>query len=210
VDWQRARSIRLSRPFLIVVVALCALVSVMLATTGPWFRPGGRAQPTPLTTTPLPQGDDTAVALAGPIAAPAASATDRPKPVAEAGSRATRASAPTPLSVASARLCRSLSTSDSRDATGDWRCVPASRPVDSGPLTFYTRVQSPRDTTVQHRWYRGDRLYQAVDLRVRANHVNGYRTYSRYTMSSRSTGDWRVELRSRDGILLHEERFVVR
>jgi hypothetical protein len=73
---------------------------------------------------------------------------------------------------------------------------------------FYTRLKSPADTTVQHRWYRGDRLYQAVDLPIRANTSTGYRTYSRNTVDG--SGDWRVEVRTTDGVLLHEERFVVR
>ena len=38
----------------------------------------------------------------------------------------------------------------------------------------------------------------------------GYRTYSRNTISSERVGNWRVELRSADGAVLHEERFTVR
>jgi len=72
---------------------------------------------------------------------------------------------------------------------------------------FYTRLKSPRDTKVQHRWYQGDRLRQNVELTIRANPGSGYRTYSRGTVT---TGEWRVELRSQDGALLHEERFTVR
>ena len=65
-------------------------------------------------------------------------------------------------------------------------------------------------TTIQHRWYQDDRLRQAVELRVEANRTAGYRTYSRNLMKSESAGDWRVEVRSEDGSLLHEERFAVR
>jgi hypothetical protein len=46
-----------------------------------------------------------------------------------------------------------------------------------------------------------------VDLTIRANPGDGYRTFSRNTVVS---GEWRVELRTRDGVLLHEERFSVR
>ena len=92
---------------------------------------------------------------------------------------------------------------------GDWRCAHASLPVAPGSLFFYTRVKSTGDTTVQHRWYRGERLYKVVELRVRANSVRGYRTYSRTTVNSLSGEDWKVELRSNDGTLLHEERFSV-
>jgi hypothetical protein len=53
-------------------------------------------------------------------------------------------------------------------------------------------------------------LRKAVELRIRANPTDGYRTYSRNTVDQQSRGDWKVELRTKDGILLHEERFVVR
>ena len=88
--------------------------------------------------------------------------------------------------------------------------MPPSLPVGPGALLFYTRLESPIDTTVQHRWYQGDRLRQSVDLSIRANTSGGYRTYSRNTINDQSAGEWRVELRTRDGVLLHEERFVVR
>jgi hypothetical protein len=107
---------------------------------------------------------------------------------------------PSPL-VADARLCTALSAA--------WRCEPAGTPVRPGGLVFYTRVKSDRDTTVHHRWYAGDRLRQAVELRIRAGGDRGFRTYSRTTVSP-IIGDWRVELRTRDGALLHEERFSVR
>jgi len=53
-------------------------------------------------------------------------------------------------------------------------------------------------------------LRRAVQLRVEANPGAGYRTYSRNTISSESAGDWRLEVRSADGTVLHEERFTVR
>ncbi len=130
-----------------------------------------------------------------------------PVPAAEApkGRQRRRSGAQSPASpplVASARLCRSLSTG------GDWQCAPAADPVSPGPLVFLTRIKSPTDTTVFHRWYRGDRLLRSVELRIRANPSEGYRTFSRNTVNAQ--GDWRVELRTSDGGLLHEERFVVR
>jgi hypothetical protein len=106
--------------------------------------------------------------------------------------------------VAAAQLCETLSTS------GGWQCVAPTLPVNPGPVYFYSRVKSTTDTTVQHRWYRGDRLRQEVSLRISANPSAGYRTYSRQTVDSEGSSDWRVELRTSDGILLHEERFVVR
>lgn len=79
--------------------------------------------------------------------------------------------------------------------------------ADAGVLVFYTRIRSPRGTTVEHRWYRGDTVVQSVRLRIGANSGAGYRTYSRNTVGS---GAWRVELRASDGTLLHEARFTVR
>lgn len=102
--------------------------------------------------------------------------------------------------VVRARLCADLE---------EWRCDPPDRPVPSGPLFFYTQVKSTNATTVQHRWYWDNRLTQSVDLRVEASPTEGYRTFSRNTMKSESAGSWRVELRSKDGALLHEERFTV-
>ena len=77
-------------------------------------------------------------------------------------------------------------------------------------MFFYTQVKSATATTIEHRWYQGDRLRQAVPLPIQANPGAGYRTYSRNTISSERAGDWRVELRSANGTVLHEERFTVR
>jgi hypothetical protein len=52
-------------------------------------------------------------------------------------------------------------------------------------------------------------MRRAVQLRIEANPGAGYRTYSRNTISSQPAGNWRVEVRSADGTVLHEERFTV-
>ena len=103
--------------------------------------------------------------------------------------------------VVRARLCAELD---------EWRCDPPDLLVPSGPLFFYTQVKSVSPTTIQHRWYRDNRLHQSVDLRVQASPSLGFRTYSRNVMNGDSAGSWRVELRSEAGALLHEERFTVR
>jgi hypothetical protein len=77
-------------------------------------------------------------------------------------------------------------------------------------MFFFTQVKSATATTIEHRWYQGDRMRRAVRLRVEANPGAGYRTYSRTTISRENAGDWRVELRGADGTVLHEERFSVR
>jgi hypothetical protein len=135
-----------------------------------------------------------------PIEAPSS-----PLPPAPAERGGTKASVLQPPLVAAVQLCSDLS----RGGPGDWQCVSPGLPVGPGSLFFYTRVKSPTDTTVLHRWYRGDRLVQAVELPIRANTTGGFRTYSRYNVSE-GAAEWRVELRAKDGVLLREERFLVR
>ena len=101
-----------------------------------------------------------------------------------------------------AQLCRTFSTSG-----GNWRCDPAGDTAAPGRMAFYTRVKSPRNTVVVHRWYHGATLRQSVTLSIQASPTEGYRTYSRLTVDQ---GAWRLEVRSTDGDLLHEQRFTVR
>ena len=151
------------------------------------------------------------------VARPHAPADDEPAPItpepraAETGADETSASVVVPASavtpattparlvVVRASLCGDLD---------DWLCDPSDRPVPLGPLFFYTQIKSTSATTIQHRWYHDDRLLQSVELRVHAS-AGGYRTFSRHVMTSDSAGSWRVELRSEDGAVLHEERFDV-
>ena len=106
--------------------------------------------------------------------------------------------------VAEAQICRRFSTAGSQD----WQCEEAGSSVAPGSLVYYTRIKAASATTVEHRWYHGDDLQQRVQLRVTANPGAGYRTYSRLAVSA--TGRWRVEVRTTDGTVLHEERFNVR
>jgi len=192
----------------IVVGAVGALGFAMLVLAAVWFRSSdaGDSVPTsqpetsaqqqaPTPDAAPPQESHSSSAHGGKSVAPE---VDRPVP------RATRAaSAPVIITIADAQLCRRLSTRD-------WRCEQVSSPVTPGLLFFYTRVNASNNTTVEHRWYRDDHLSQSVELRIQANPGNGYRTYSRRTVSAENAGNWRVEVRAKDGSLLHEERFVVR
>jgi hypothetical protein len=200
-----------SRLVAVVALGVSGLVFATFVASRSWFgskrqagiSPAGAIQlpvrpastPEPLPVEPAPVPTETA-AVAG-----SGEGEGRP------GSPASTVSPP---SVVAAQLCRGLSTSGPRSVSAGWQCDPASLPVDPGSLFFYTRVRSASDTTVQHRWYRGNQLRKAVQLRIRANPTDGYRTYSRNTVDQQSRGDWKVELRTKDGILLHEERFVVR
>jgi len=107
------------------------------------------------------------------------------------------------ISVATGQLCQTFSAG--RDT---WQCDPPGDTVEAGPIVFYTRVRSPRDAEVVHRWYFGDVLRQTVRLMIRANVTEGYRTYSRHLVDR--VGDWRVEATTDAGELLHEQRFTVR
>lgn len=198
---------RLSRHVAVIVAGLCAVVVVMVLSTSAWLRTSSPADSAPAGV-PSPQENP---APPREIAEPG-NAAKQPAVASRGSAASTRArtSRTVTPAVASAGLCRDLSTGGPRRPAGDWHCTPAGSPLHGGALFFYTRLKSPQDTTVQHRWYRGDRLYQAVTLRIRANERSGYRTYSRYTLNPVNAGTWKVELRSSDGAMLHEERFLVR
>ena len=192
-------------PVAIGVVGAGAALIVTLATARPWLGSIGRPQSSPAIAKDLPREippPPRAPSVVEPIALPnGTTKTVASGPEAVTASRVTTASTAARPTLVRARLCADLD---------EWRCDPPDRPIPSGPLFFYTQVKSTSTTKVQHRWYRNDRLHQSVELRVQASPGVGYRTYSRETMSSESAGNWRVELRTEDGVLLHEERFSVR
>jgi hypothetical protein len=199
---RRFAFLKRSRSVAIGALAVAGLVLVLFIVTRSWvvskarISPESAAQSQPVGPAPTPEP-----LPVQPIPVPGETTTNRGEPA------SAPASSPT---VAEAHLCRDVSTSGARALPRDWQCDRPSLPVDPGSLFFYTRIRSAGDTTVQHRWYRGEHLSKVVKLQVRANPTDGYRTYSRNTVDRQSGGDWRVELRTKDGILLHEERFIVR
>jgi hypothetical protein len=208
-----------SRPLPMFGLIAGGLVVIALATTM-LLRPTSNPQPTLEESAAAPAESPATPTAVKPIPpkpveprpAPPAP-VDVPKTTAPTKTEQAAAKRPAPTSVpASApivvdvQLCKDGRTGG--PIAGGWRCDPASSPVAPGRLLFYTRLKSPAATTVEHRWYRGDRLRQSVDLAIRPNPGSGYRTYSRNTVWE--PGDWRVELRTRDGALLHQERFTVR
>ena len=110
------------------------------------------------------------------------------------------------VSVLNAQLCSAL---EKRGAP-DWQCAPVNSDPQPGTYIFYTRLQTNADATVEHRWYRGERVHQVSRLRVAASPGRGYRTFSSNTVSPERAGDWKVELRGADGTVLWEEHFVIR
>lgn len=215
-------SVRRDRsPLVWVVLGVVAFaIAGLVMTRQP--LPDASTPPSPATqTSPTPAPPAAESAAPGPgaasptatpsaPAAPAAAPTATETPTTRADTREP-SSAPTSapvvtsngIGLAAVELCRSFSTTG-----GAWRCDPAGDSVAPGPLVLYTRVKSPRDTAVVHRWYRGDAQELSAKLSIRANPTEGYRTYSRRTVGSGEA--WRVEVRSPNGDLLHERRFVVR
>ena len=186
-------------------VVLVAAVAAVFLVLGPWSSRDA-SSPTP---TPKPPAAQSAEAVSPRTAAP----PTRPAPIEQTGPptatpprdnrnvAANKPPAPGDITVATAQLCGTFSTSGS-----SWRCDPVGPSTAPGPVVFYTRVRSPRDTAVVHRWYHGGTLRQSVRLTIQANATEGFRTYSRQTVDN---GDWQVEVRSADGKLLHEQRFTV-
>lgn len=110
------------------------------------------------------------------------------------------------MTVLNAQVCSGLE----KRGSPDWECTTVTGDAQPGTYIFYTRLLTDSQTTVEHRWYRADRLHQVMKLRVTPSPGNGYRTFSGNTVSADRVGDWKVELRAEDGTVLHEERFVVR
>ena len=195
----------LSIPVVVALGAVAGLVIWLLVGRGPSAPPvepdTAAPVPPPAGATPPPAPAD--VPVPRPATPPPAAAQPAPSP-----GPATSASTATPtassadgsITIGQARLCASLSPT--------YRCEAVSGTARPGRLVFYTRLVATRDTSVVHRWYRGDTLRQSVRLDIPARR-QGFRTFSRSTVWG-GDGDWRVELRTRDGQLLHTERFTVR
>jgi hypothetical protein len=189
------------------VIAVAAAVAVLLIWR-PWAAREGPASATEAAA-PAPRTEEPARPPVAEPPARMAPAEETRTPAGAPGPESKDAAVRTPaqsssgaLALASAELCQTFSTG------GDsWRCDAAGSEVPPGPLVLYTRVKSASDGAVVHRWYRGETLRQSVRLTTRANATQGYRTYSRQTVAD---GDWRVEVRSGAGELLHEQRFSVR
>ena len=111
-----------------------------------------------------------------------------------------------PVSVLNAQLCSSLE----KRGSPDWQCAPVNNDPQPGTYILYTRLLTNGETTVEHRWYRGERVQQVRRLRVAASPGQGYRTFSSNSISPERAGDWKVELRAADGTVLWEQHFVIR
>jgi hypothetical protein len=183
-----------------VMIGLIALIAAALLMT----REPSSRESTAVTTTPPAATKATETAALPPAAiAPVEKPGAREAKVRPTGRRTTSEARPsgTLISLAGAQLCQTFST------RGAWRCVPADDPAARGRLVLFTRVKSPRNATVVHRWYRGGTLQQSVTLPIRATR-QGYRTYSRQSINN--PGQWRIEVTNAAGDLLFEKSFSVR
>jgi len=196
------------RPLALGGLSGVAVLIVSLVMTRPWGGPAAETTLRPATeTTPAHETATPEPAL--PPAEPTAESQQPAKPTQPTRSEADAVSAK-PTAPARPAVMPTVATAQLCTALRDWQCEAADSQVPPGQMFFYTQLKSATATTIEHRWYQGDRLRRAVQLRVDANPGPGYRTYSRNTISSERAGDWRVELRSADGTVLHEERFTVR
>jgi hypothetical protein len=132
-----------------------------------------------------------------------------PAPESTETSTSTDPSEPATASVSVTVLKAQLCSTVEKTGSPDWHCAPASGVLPPGTYMFYTRLQTTAATTVEHRWYRGDRVHQTMRLRVSANPGSGYRTFSATTVSPERAGEWKVELRAADGTVLEDARFRV-
>lgn len=124
------------------------------------------------------------------------------EPTAPASAPRADAAAPGAPSLVKARVCRTLSRQGAV-----WTCQPVANPVQGGAVSYYTRVASPRDVVIRHRWSRDGTIVRVSSLRVGANPTDGYRTFSSQTVGP---GEWEVALLGPDDRVLDEQHFVVR
>jgi hypothetical protein len=216
----RAPAARSASPFPALAVGLAVVVAAVLVgwlTIGRSDDRAGDSAPPPgasAANVPGPGRPTGAPAAVGEEPAPAPPrspdviAPATPARGAPAATGAKRAGSSPRIEVVRAALCRTLSTRASEQA--DWPCETAAGTVRPGTMYFYTRLRSPRPASVEHRWYRGAALVQRVELEIAPSPGAGYRTYSRTTIGAERAGEWRVELRNQDNVLLHEQRFTVR
>jgi hypothetical protein len=169
---------------------------------------------------PLPQAQTMSSANDSPATSTTTPALlDKPQPTVTLKRRADTTSAPVErpnppetsitsasVSVMTAQLCSALE----KRGSPDWQCAPVTGDRQPGTYIFYTRLLTNVDTTVEHRWYRGEREHQVRRLRVAASPGRGYRTFSSNTISPERAGDWKVELRGADGTVLWDKHFVIR
>ena len=189
-----------------VALAIVAALWFLVAPAGePPLTPTASAPEPPPSTAPA-ESPEMRPAAPAPAATPESVRQETASPAAPAGGsstsspRAGEASAVT----ADASLCESLNRSG-----GNWRCAPLRPGIRPDAVYFYTRVKSPRDIAIRHRWTHDGTVVRTVSLRVGANSEAGFRTFSRQSLGPRSAGQWEVTLLAADGAIIDTQRFAV-
>lgn len=203
-----------------IVIAALAIVAIVIWSGGrlpSGTGPTEAARPSTSAEAPMPDSTSEPAGMPAPVS-PIPADPAAPAPSGPEGTQPVRPEAPgqgatveTPIvaggfSVIRADVCRDFLP---RSGAAEWRCTVVSGTAPPGTLAYYTRIKSAKAVTVEHRWYHGDRLDHRASLRVGANPGAGYRTFSRNTIASNEAGNWRVELRTSAGALIHEVRFSV-
>jgi hypothetical protein len=192
-------------PWLILGLAAAALVAWL--TLGREERspvaPGEtepRVPSTAATDRPAP-GDSRAPDTVRPAPVPGSAATSTGIP----GKGGPPQSAPvgSPALTAVASVCQRLDRSGAA-----WRCDPLSESGDMSGVYYYTRVRTPRDVVVRHRWSYQGKPVRTVNLQVRANERDGFRTFSHQRVAGQP-GQWDVALLTADGTVVDTRHFTV-
>lgn len=174
--------------------------------------PPASAAPAP---PPVTVAAETPAASAGPTT-PSTAQPARPDASPAAASPAATATAPPPAprpteddagAAISVRVMRSELCAPLETRGRTWRCTPIDDPAAPGRVSFVTRVASPRPLRLQHRWSRNGTVRQTVSLSVAASPSEGYRTFSRQSVTP---GSWTVALIDASGAVLREVSFDVR
>jgi hypothetical protein len=138
-----------------------------------------------------------------PAPAPAAPAAPEPAAPARSASLPRAASGAVTVLAADASLCQRLTRN-----SGAWRCDPIAENGRTDAVYYYTRVKSPRDVVLRHRWSYEGKPVQTVNLQVRANATEGFRTFSHQRVAGRP-GRWDVALITSDGSVVDTRQFTV-
>ena len=148
------------RPLAIGVIALATVLvaAVVFTTRREPQTPSPSNVPAPSPTTPAPTLEVPPTVAVTPRLEPTPPRVERP---------ATRAriATPQPVTVLNAQLCKALA----RRGSPDWQCTSAGADLQPGTFFFYTRLLTGTNTTVEHRWYRGERVHQVMRLQRGSN-----------------------------------------
>ena len=79
---------------------------------------------------------------------------------------------------------------------------------DTSKLYCWTKVASPSgETSIKHVWYHNDKVASEVELAIKDKR---WRTYSSKTIMPYMTGDWKVDITTKDGKVLKTVTFAVK